>query len=65
MIVKTSYSLIMMVTLDFASLEECQKASTNMYNKNRCFENFNYYIKEPLKVPENFIELLYKSKTIQ
>ena len=55
MIVKTSYSLIMMVTLDFASLEECQNASTNMYNKNRCFENFNYYIKDPLKVPENFI----------
>tara|TARA_R100000388_G_C7203284_1_gene139673 strand:- start:547 stop:744 length:198 start_codon:yes stop_codon:yes gene_type:complete len=65
MIVQTSHSLILMVTLDFATLNECKTLSVKFYEENRCFENYEYYLKEPLKKPKNFFKLIYGSKTIE
>lgn len=64
MIVKTTTTLMVMFTLDFKTLDECIEMSMKMYDNNRCYESFNYYIKEPLSKPQGFEELLNEYRQI-
>jgi len=64
MIVKTTTTLMVMFTLDFNTLDECIEMSMKMYDNNRCYESFNYYIKEPLSKPQGFEELLNEYRQI-
>ena len=64
MIVKTTTTLMVMFTLDFNTLDECIEMSMKMYDNNRCYESFNYYIKQPLSKPQGFEELLNEYRQI-
>ena len=60
MITKSSFTVILMMTLDYTSLEECEAVSRHMYNENRCFESNYTFAKVPIRKPSILTELIYE-----
>ena len=64
MITKTTYAVLVMMTLDFNTLDECIEASQEIHQENRCYESYSYYLKAPHPKPQGFDELLREYRQI-
>ncbi|MAS48221.1 MAG: hypothetical protein CL557_12540 [Alphaproteobacteria bacterium] len=64
MITKATFTVLVMMQLDFNTLEECIEASQQLYEENRCYESFGYYLKAPLPKPINFEDVLIEYRQI-
>ena len=57
MIMKTTHTVLVMFTLEYHSIEECEKVSMEIYGTNRCYESYGYFVREPMRKPSNFNKL--------
>ena len=57
MVMKTTYTVMVMFTLEYHSIEECEKMSRELYGTNRCYESYGYFVKAPMRKPSNFNKL--------
>ncbi len=60
MLMKTTHTVLVMFTLEYHSIEECEKVSMKMYGENRCYESYGYFVKEPIRKPHNFMKIYDK-----